>query len=148
MLLDRAALCVAGIVVFAGCAGSTGSRAPASAPEPANVARASPAEASPAESTAQPGSAADHAGTTGLTGAEVSTTEAPSSGWTDDRIVAILVAANAADLEQATIAGERARDVRISRYAEHLRNDDHVLGERARALAERIGTRDSAERLE
>jgi len=140
MLLERATLRVAAAIVLAGCAST-------SAPPAPKMAAPSPASA-PAPEAPQAASA-DRASTTGLTGAVVSSNEAPpQAGWTDDRILMILVASNEADLEQAELAGERARDVRITRYAEHLRNDDNVLGQRARELADRFGKRDSAERLE
>src|SRR5689334_9280594 len=120
MLLDRATLCVAAAVLMMGCASPSIARAIAPAPAaPEPVASSSPSQAGSAEAT----------GTTGLTGAVVSSTEAPAKEWTDDRILAILVAANAADLEQATLAAERGHDVRVAKYAEHMRNDDHVIGE-------------------
>lgn len=138
--LARATLCVVIVVGLAGCA-STGSASGAGeAPPP----RAAPTHPAPAPDKAL----AERAGTTGLTEAVVSTSDAPTSEWTDAQIVTIVVAANAADVEQAAIARERTRDPRILRFAGHLEGDDHVLGTRARELAERLGKADSPGRLE
>lgn len=146
----RGALCAAVIALVAGCASGEIARSAADAKgesAPATTSAAPPAspQASPPPPASAPG-AAEPTGTTALTGAVISSKE--NQGWTDDRILAVLVAANDADLEQADLAVERARDVRVRRLAEHLAGDVRILGGKARDLAERIGKTDTPERLE
>jgi predicted outer membrane protein len=68
--------------------------------------------------------------------------------WTDAQILTVINAANAADREEAEEAQARSHDPRVMRLVRHLEMDDRGLGARARDIAGRMGTADSAERLE
>jgi hypothetical protein len=141
MGLVRATVAVASLAFLGACATSAPppvQSAPPPTPAPQAV-QAAPAAEPPA---------ADTPGTTALTGATLSTTEPTPQGWSDDQIVGVLVAAYDGDAQEASAALELSHSARISRFAQHMQSDDRVLGERVRAIATRLGTRDSAARLE
>jgi predicted outer membrane protein len=156
-LLVRAAVAAtvraASLMVLAACASGGASNAaardpgvpqsPAPTPAPASPATTPPA---PTTTDAPPSSVS----TTGLSGGTVSTTTPAEddSVWTDPKILAVLVAASQGDLEEANTAAELSHSTRIQHFADHMKRDDSVLGEKARELVSRIGTKDSASRLE
>jgi hypothetical protein len=129
------------LATLVGCAANN-EIAPLPAPPPSMAATAPPPQDPPPPNATS---------STGLTAATVSTTEPTDpnpNGWTDPQIAAVLVAAADGDAREAAAVLDLTHSQRIQRFAEHMRSDDRILGERVREVAARIGTGDSATRLQ
>ncbi len=131
MTLARIAACSTIALLAAGVAGCGGSQPEPQAPVGQSFVSETPAPATPAPVAPPPAASAEVAPPPPAAPAE--------EPLTDEKIAAILDAANTGEIEQAKVAQKNAKDPRVKAFAAHMIQDHGKNMTESRALLTKIG---------